>query len=268
MNELEELNELLRTRQIDEKTYNSEVKRLEKIKLKNERKEKEKKEKSIFVDRDPKYQKYVVIIILVISIGIFFVLNSNVNMEYELVDSLSYIESPKQSSASGNDIKHILNIDVNIEYKAEYEITGRVIDVQKYNEADIYGRLVPVDIGLAWGIMAGDNAQGKVKWISNGDRVLRGQAVDTTWVTNMGGMDKVFKNISNNHLIGSTDEINNKIKSIKTGQYVKISGYLVSASYDFNGKSYYVSSSLTREDQGLTACEVIYVTDIVWLKEK
>ena len=59
-----------------------------------------------------------------------------------------------------------------------------------------------------------------------------------------------------------------KIKSIREGNYVRIEGYLISVTYTRNGGKGYFTSSTSREDERLGACEVIYVTDVVFLRKK
>ena len=266
--EKDELKYYLDSGQIDLETYEYEINRIEKKRLKKEKKEKEKKEKSIYVDREPKSQKYIVIIILIISIGAFIFNNINLGRRYEIVNSLSYIEKPKQSSTSGGTTKTVRGTKAVIEYKAEYEITGRVVDVQKYNDVEVFGQISPIDIGLAWGVLSKAEVDKKIKWFSAGDRVLRVTVDDGTWLNSVGGFTRIEKCFSNNHLIPSSDEVYDEIKSIRVGNYVRIKGYLVSVTYTRNGMTRYIASSTSREDEGLGACEVIYVTDVVFLRKK
>ena len=79
-------------------------------------------------------------------------------------------------------------------------------------------------------------------------------------------MDKISECISNNHLIPSDSKIEKLIKRIKKNDYVKLEGYLVSAE-EIDG-NFKVRSSTTRSDNGDGACELIYVTNVTWLKNK
>ena len=70
--------------------------------------------------------------------------------------------------------------------------------------------------------------------------------------------------ISNNHLITDSDEVREQIDSIGIGDQVSIRGYL--ANYTRNNESFTRKSSLTRDDTGMGACEVIYVESLSVLK--
>ena len=71
---------------------------------------------------------------------------------------------------------------------------------------------------------------------------------------------------SNSHLIPSNDKIKKQIKKIKKNDYIQIEGYLVHVDADTKKGYFFWDSSTTREDSGDGACEVIYVTDVKWLK--
>jgi hypothetical protein len=57
-------------------------------------------------------------------------------------------------------------------------------------------------------------------------------------------------------MIPADGAIESTLKSIRPGQVVKISGYLVQANAS---DGWHWKSSLTREDTGSGACEVVYV---------
>jgi hypothetical protein len=60
-------------------------------------------------------------------------------------------------------------------------------------------------------------------------------------------------------MIPADDSIASKLKSVKTGQVVKIKGFLVRADAP---DGWHWRSSLTREDTGNGACEVVFVKEI------
>ena len=62
--------------------------------------------------------------------------------------------------------------------------------------------------------------------------------------------------------------VKGKLLSIKKGEYVELEGYLVTAYTTDSDSNIYWMSSDTRTDTGDGACEVIYVTDVKWLKQK
>lgn len=72
-------------------------------------------------------------------------------------------------------------------------------------------------------------------------------------------------NLSNNHLLVDSQEINETIMSAKKGDQIYIKGYL--AEYSNEDGSFQRSSSISRADKGNGACETIYVTDFKILKK-
>ncbi len=73
--------------------------------------------------------------------------------------------------------------------------------------------------------------------------------------------------LANNHLIPANKELYKKIKKAKIGDQIFLSGYLVNSKIQGpNGLSSYRNSSITRQDTGKNACEVVYTTDFKILK--
>ena len=94
----------------------------------------------------------------------------------------------------------------------------------------------------------------------NGARFLKYTYRRGDWKKKLGAPIK--KLCSNNHLISDDETITSLIKQIKKNDYIKISGYLINAYW---GNSY-LTTSISRDDEGNGACEVVYVTDIKWYK--
>jgi hypothetical protein len=64
---------------------------------------------------------------------------------------------------------------------------------------------------------------------------------------------------ANMHMIPANEEIEDALKKVRKGEVVKIEGYLVR----IDGKNgYRWISSLTRDDTGSHACEVVFVKSI------
>ena len=82
-------------------------------------------------------------------------------------------------------------------------------------------------------------------------------------------MEKVLENCTNNHLIPSDNKTRKLVDYIKEGEFVNIEGYLVNIKVIGKNGSYFVwDTSTNRSDSGNGACETIYVTNVVWLKEE
>ncbi len=73
------------------------------------------------------------------------------------------------------------------------------------------------------------------------------------------------ENLSNNHLLSNSEEINKKIMSVEKGDQIYLKGYLVK--YAKKDRSFERGTSATRTDQGNGACETIYVEDFQILKK-
>ncbi len=83
-----------------------------------------------------------------------------------------------------------------------------------------------------------------------------------------GGKSIIDGQSSNNHLIPNDDAVREKIHNIKEGDYVRIEGYLVNIYGQKNDGHYFKwNTSTTRSDTGNGACEIIYVTNVVWLQK-
>lgn len=136
---------------------------------------------------------------------------------------------------------------------AEYKIQARVLSTRKYwlgESADI----MPIDVAVGWNEMS-DSAVLEELNISQANRFYF-----YNW-QGSGPIDKSIMNktSANMHLIASNTFVKNQIKKIRTGHIVKLSGQLVSVNFK-DGRE--LKSSLSREDDGAGACELMWVTSI------
>jgi hypothetical protein len=130
-----------------------------------------------------------------------------------------------------------------------FELYGRVLSRKEYT-SDEESKLVPVDLAMGWGPMADTEIVKQVS-ISQSNRWYY-------WQVNQFPIPRreIETHSANMHLIPSTPAIEEAIKAIKPGQLVKFSGYLVEAK---SAQGFYWKSSLTREDTGAGACELVLV---------
>jgi hypothetical protein len=134
-----------------------------------------------------------------------------------------------------------------------FEIEARVLSSEHYSfgrEAD----LSPVDLALGWGKMSDEAVLSKIN-ISQSNRFYYWH-VDEFPISRR----EIETQSANMHMIPADSKIEEILKAVRPGQVVKLSGYLgqVNASDGWHWKS-----SLTREDTGNGACEVIYVKALV-----
>lgn len=260
--EIKSWKELLDAGEIDKIIYDEEI---NKLKIKEA---KRKEHKNFGSHELMKFGSQILIVIIVVLAIIWIFKNNYVTRTTENVRSLSNIQDPIQIPTKGKAFKIIDNSNFEINFVATYKISGRVVDVQNYFGYNAQNKLSPRDIGLSWGSLANEENNKKIKWTSLGNRYLSWYSSDGRWVNQMGGQNKISEHVSNNHLIPSDKKVKKLINSIKVGDYVRIEGYLVNV-FSKNSKGAYFEwkSSTSRTDTGDGACEVIYVTNVIWLKE-
>ena len=150
-------------------------------------------------------------------------------------------------------------IEYTIEPMAEYEISGLIVsqltngDFLDYFHDDWKDYLNTKDICVIWG----ENAQ------TDNYQEMKFRTKSWTceyWYPNREVGSRFKPNqFSNNHLLTSSSRINQEIKKAKRGDQIRISGFL--ARYSHSNGEFKRGTSLTREDRGNGACEVIWVTN-------
>lgn len=141
----------------------------------------------------------------------------------------------------------------------DFQITARVLSAEHYS-MDAGADLVPVDLALGWGRMS-DTAVINQLNISQSGRFYRYHYNFPAPIP----PHEIVTHSANMHMIPSNDFIAKQLNQVKNGQIVHLTGNLVEAK-DLQ-KHWTWRSSLTREDSGGGACELIwvkslYVTDI------
>jgi hypothetical protein len=168
------------------------------------------------------------------------------------------LHEPTQQSASIPTItKQEKDYLYTIEPIAEYSIQGLV--VSSYDSAswyDIYHKNDPgniKDLCLVWGSNLSNGSYHQVSFSSG----------QFTCYYSWFGNDPHFNTsaMSNNHLLPATDAIKRAILNTHRGEQVRIEGVLANYTVTKNGqKMVNRHTSLTRDDTGNGACEVLYVT--------
>ncbi len=158
------------------------------------------------------------------------------------------IASAQPQQQSTNQAKLTLN-DYTITPLQAFEIEARVLSAEHYS----IGRaadLVPVDLALGWGPMSDEAVLSKID-ISQGNRFYYWH-VDAYPIPR----EQIESNSANMHMIPADSTIEKTLKSIRAGQVVKLSGYLVEVNA---ADGWHWRSSLSRTDTGSGACELVYV---------
>jgi hypothetical protein len=135
---------------------------------------------------------------------------------------------------------------------AEFAIEARVLAKAVYR-FDAGAALAPVDLALGWGPMS-DNA------------VLDDIAIQQRhrfyyWSTTAFPIPRraIETHSANMHLIPATRAVANQLDAVRPGHLVQLRGYLVEAR---RADGWQWRSSLTREDAGEGACELIWVETV------
>ncbi len=135
---------------------------------------------------------------------------------------------------------------------ASINISGRVLSTRRYL-TDASAKIAPVDVALGWGPMSDSEILSQLKVRQSG-RFYFWSAPQLPLPAK-----EITRNSSNLHLIPSNDDVRSTIDGLKTGDLVRIEGWLVQV---YGPNTFRWRSSLSREDTGNGACEVIYVNSL------
>lgn len=136
---------------------------------------------------------------------------------------------------------------------ASFEMEARVLHSKNYccGGPD---RLAPVDVAFGWGRMS-DEAVLKRIDVSQSGRFYFWRYEGAPPIPHR----EIELSSANMHLIPATKAIEKKLRSLRSGNVVTLKGYLVEVQGD---GGFRWTSSLTREDTGGGACELIWVEEV------
>lgn len=134
----------------------------------------------------------------------------------------------------------------------DFVIEARVLAAKNYTfgrEAD----LSPVDLALGWGAMSDEAVLRKIS-ISQSNRFYH-------WRADMFPIPRkeIELHSANMHMVPANAQIEKALKLVRPGQVVKLTGYLIEAKAKDGWRW---KSSLTREDTGTGACELVFVKSL------
>ena len=134
--------------------------------------------------------------------------------------------------------------------RARYDITARVLGRERYR-FDGLARLVPVDLALGWGPMSDNRILAPLE-ISQSGRfywVHWSQAPPVPPA-------EIMRHSANLHAIPADRSTEAQLLRLREGEVVRLTGELVDGRRDDGA---FINTSLTREDTGAGACEVMLV---------
>jgi hypothetical protein len=160
-------------------------------------------------------------------------------------------ESPSQNNLENGPVISIE--DFRLSARAEFRIRARVLSREDYswgNEAD----LSPMDLALGWGVMSDQTVL---------DRISIRQS--SRWYFTRYDLpapisdQAIIQNSGNMHMIPADKWIKKKLKTIRRGDIVQLSGKLVDID---RASGWYWRTSMSRKDTGGGSCEIVYLQDI------
>ena len=136
--------------------------------------------------------------------------------------------------------------------RARYDITARVLRKEIYR-LDGGANLAPVDLGVGWGPMSDTRVIDQLEF----SQMVRFFYWRPKHASDFPVPAQVLvTHAAQMHLVPASMELEKRLKKLRPGQLVTISGYLV----DVRGPGGFTwNTSLTRNDTGNGACEIVWV---------
>lgn len=136
--------------------------------------------------------------------------------------------------------------------RARYDITARVLRREIYR-VDGGASLAPVDLAVGWGPLSDSRIIDQLEFSQMG-RFFYWKAKD--FATFPLAPRTLIAHGAPMHLVPATKDIDRRIRKLRPGQIATIGGYLI----DVRGPGGFIwNTSLTRNDTGDGACEIVWV---------
>lgn len=135
---------------------------------------------------------------------------------------------------------------------ATYRVEAVVLSKRAYR-ADREAEASPLDLALGWGAMADASVLSSYR-ISQRDRWYF-----VRWARSPLGVDDIVRSSANTHIVPATPSLRAELEAVAPGDVVRLQGYLVELSGDDGWRW---RSSLSRDDTGAGACEVLWVESV------
>lgn len=167
--------------------------------------------------------------------------------------AFSESDEPRQSEVAGRMAPFRLG-DATVSPLAGFSLQARVLSRQDYSFGR-ESRYSPTDLALGWGPMAEPGIAQKLH-ISQGSRWYRYE-----WGSEGPPMapDQIVSHSSNMHMVPADPGVARMLARIREGDTVRVNGWLVRIDGDDGG---HWQSSLSRDDRGAGACELVFVCAI------
>ena len=137
--------------------------------------------------------------------------------------------------------------------RAHYDITARILSTERYR-FDRLAALIPEDLALGWGPMSDTQVLATVD-ISQSGRFYWWRPHPNTPVP----PETIITHSANTHVIPVNEQIGKALARLRVGEVVRLTGTLVDGTRDDGA---WIHTSLTRNDTGAGACEVLLVETV------
>ena len=139
-----------------------------------------------------------------------------------------------------------------IAFLASFDVRARVLATERY-WFDRGAALAPVDLALGWGAMSNSEVLRQLT-------IFQGGRFYNWWAKTLPiARDLIETQSANMHMIPANGDVERRLKGLRAGNLVRIRGFLVEVT-DRNGFRW--KSSLTRNDTGGGACELVWVESL------
>lgn len=201
----------------------------------------------------------IIISICIILQTVFFAKDKEIPDINSSLIPIEQLADPIQADYSGDDFISIKDneMDLKLYPKARYQIYAMVMSKHWYS-LGWGGKISPYDLALAWNeLMLPENRKG-ITYSQSGRwyyyRYDAGYPLPKFYIQS---------HSSNHHIIPANVNVKKAIDKVNTGDKIYLEGFLVYIEGKSEGTDVRWKSSLTREDSGDGACEVLYLTKAV-----
>lgn len=191
-----------------------------------------------------------IIVIVLLLLGLGYLLHNK--LEQKRIASIGPVEEePVQTAA---DAPVMQRFGFSIQPVARYEIRAKVLSVERYRSGR-WAELSPVDFALGWGPMSDHKIIGQLQ-ISQSGRWYH-----YSWQGEPPADPALMaRSSANTHMVPAGDDVQSDLFKVREGEVVRLKGYLINVRHPDGG---FWNSSLTREDRGDHACELMWVEEVM-----
>lgn len=142
--------------------------------------------------------------------------------------------------------------DTTLATRAHFDVTARVLSRKDYSWGE-GSDLVPIDLALGWGRMSDSAVLAHID-ITQSGRFYHWHVKEFPIPRR-----EIETSSANMHMIPADSGVKRQLEKVRTGQVIRLEGFLVNAS---RPGGWHWNTSMTRNDTGAGACELIYVESV------